>query len=86
MSEQQVGHCGSHGPRRRAYVCRHVAHGSGLGFVTPDEPGDNLHGWCSACERVRRACGGWNDESETHAQIVLICDLCFEAARKRNSY
>jgi hypothetical protein len=86
MSEKQVVHCGSHGPRRPAYVCRHVVRGSGLGFFTPDEPGDDLHAWCRACDRVLQACGEWNDESEAYAQIVLICDLCFEAARKRNSY
>ena len=87
MGEEQVVHCGSHGPRRPAFVCRHLVRGSGLGFFAPDDPGDDLQAWCWACERVRIRvrCSGWNDESETVAQIKLICDLCYTAARERNS-
>jgi hypothetical protein len=83
VAEQAV-QCGMHGRRQKAYVCSHVAWGSGLGFYTPDEPG-RRNGWCEACEQVRRRCGGWTDESEAFARIVLICDLCFDAARERNA-
>jgi hypothetical protein len=85
MSDERVVHCGSHGPRRPAFVCQHLVGGtSGLGFYAPDDPGDDLQGWCGACEKVRERCGGWNDESEHVAGIRLICDLCYEAARQRN--
>ncbi len=80
---EQVVQCATHGRRQKAYVCHHVAWGSGRGFYMPDEYG-RRNGWCEACEQVRRRCGGWTDESESFAQIVLICDLCFEAARDRN--
>jgi len=85
VDEERVVHCGSHGARRPAYVCRHVARGSGLGFFAPDEPGDDPQGWCGECERARARCGGWDDESEAVAQVMLICDLCYHAARERNS-
>ncbi len=85
VSEERVVHCGSHGPRRAAFVCCHLVHGSGLGFFAPDEPDDDLEGWCGACEQVRARCGGWDDESEAVAQIKHICDLCYAAARARNS-
>jgi hypothetical protein len=85
MAEERVVHCGSHGPRRPAFVCRHLAQGTGLGFFVPDGAGGDLQAWCGECERVRARCGGWDDESEGFAQIMLICDLCFEAARERNA-
>jgi hypothetical protein len=85
MDEERVVHCDDHGPRRAAFVCRHLVGGSGLGFFTPDEPGDDLEAWCGECDRVLHRCGEWNDESERFARITLICDLCFEAARTRNS-
>jgi hypothetical protein len=84
MGDTRAVHCGSHGLRRPAYVCRHLAWGSGLGFFAPDDAGDDLQGWCEECEQVRTRCGGWGDESEEFAQIMLICDLCYQAARERN--
>jgi hypothetical protein len=75
--------CDTHGRCRKGYVCQHLARGSGLGFHSPDDP-ERLNGWCDACERVRRRCGGWTDESETFARIALVCDQCFAAARARN--
>lgn len=84
MTEKRMVHCSSHGARRAAFVCQHLIRGSDLGFFAPDEPGDDLQGWCGECERVRTRCGGWNDESEAVARIALICDLCYAAARERN--
>jgi hypothetical protein len=85
MGEERVVHCGSHGARRPAFVCRHLVRGSGLGFFAPEDPVDDLQAWCGECERVRERRGGWDDESEGFARITLICDLCYEAARARNA-
>jgi hypothetical protein len=83
-------HCGAHGERAPAFVCRHLVRGSNLGFVEPagdHEPGavDALTAWCDACEAVRTQQGGWNDESEAFAQVTLICSGCFEVSRGRNA-
>jgi MinD superfamily P-loop ATPase len=49
------------------------------------EEADEKCAWCNECEAVRQKNGGWNDESEAFAQITMICDACFEAARLRNA-
>ncbi len=85
MNEERIVRCGSHGLRRAAFVCRHAFRGSGLGFFAPNDPDADLQGWCGECERVRARCGGWDDESEGFAGITLVCDLCYHAARERNS-
>lgn len=82
MGESERVECGRHGARRAAFVCRHVAGGSGLGFHEGDGP--DLCAWCEECERVRLEHGGWDEESEKVAEIMLICEACFEEARRRN--
>ena len=70
-------------------MCRHLVSGTGLGFFQgqPLSDGDATEqcAWCDECEEVRIKCGGWTDESEAFAGVTMICDLCFEAARLRNS-
>jgi len=85
MSEERVVQCGSHGSRRAAFVCQHLVRGSGLGFFVPDVPEEDLQAWCSECEEVRLKFDGWHEESEKFARITLICDMCFECARERNT-
>jgi hypothetical protein len=82
--------CGEHGDCPAAFVCQHLVHGSGLGFVEPDQEAisedepDERCAWCSECERVRAQQGGWNDVSEGFAQFMLVCDVCFEDFRRLN--
>jgi hypothetical protein len=85
MGKRRSVTCETHGPRRPAFVCRHLVQGSGLGFFTPDDPGDDLEAWCGECDQVLERCGGWDDESEKFTGVTLVCDLCFAAARRRNS-
>lgn len=79
-------YCGEHGERKPTFVCQHLVHGSGLGFVTPfDQPPDAPpNAWCAGCEDVRAEQGGWDDITEEFASIKMICDICFEVARQRN--
>jgi hypothetical protein len=76
--------CGRHGARPVAFVCRHVLEslrtGSRVGFHTPNDAQDDDQAWCDACERVRAREGEWNDRSEAHADIRLICLDCFQEA------
>jgi hypothetical protein len=90
MTVPQIVHCGTHGERRPTFVCRHLVQGAGLGFfqgrTLSEEDSAEPCAWCDACEKVRIKCGGaWTDESEGFAGVTMICDLCFEAARLRNS-
>ena len=90
---RRVVECGTHGEREPAYVCSHLLDGlkardiRSIGFyeATSSEDGGNSEescGWCQACEDVRVAEGGWNDRSEGHARIKLICSGCFETIRR----
>jgi hypothetical protein len=88
-------HCAQHGTFGPAFVCRHVRHGSGLGFYVAncpnaDDPvGSDFdgcpNGWCEECEQKRLQCGGWNEESEAFSGVTLVCARCFEEIRCRNT-
>jgi hypothetical protein len=90
MGELRQVYCPEHGSRRPTFLCRHLVRGSGLGFVTPNRPpmSDDESGeqcaWCEECEEVRQRQDGWDDVSEGFAGATMACDVCFEAARKRN--
>jgi len=84
--------CSKHGHRYATFVCKHLVAGHGLGFFTPDpdrvvnaEDSTDRQAWCAACDKIREAQGGWDGVSEGAAEITMICDACFEAARIRNS-
>ena len=81
--------CPRHGLRKPAFVCRHLRDGVGLGFHEPAEPADPelsfKSAWCDACERARMASGGeWDDESESFARPLAICEGCLTEIRARN--
>lgn len=87
-ARRELVSCCTHGARPAAFVCRHVLEslrtGSRVGFHTPGDADDDDQGWCDACERVRAREGEWNDRSEAHADIRLICLDCFHQARELN--
>ena len=78
--------CDRHGTSEAAFVCQHVASGSGLGwFVATDDPDETRpDAWCAACEAVSNAAGGWDEESERAAGITMLCTSCYDEARARN--
>jgi hypothetical protein len=82
--------CPRHGVRRPTFICQHLRTGLGAGFHQPEGPPDPecpfQQAWCDACDRVLEAQGGeWNDESESHAGILPVCEGCFEEIRRRNA-
>ncbi len=89
MSESEdIVECGKHGNSSATYVCKHLLEGEQLGFnygYDPDEP-DEIHpdAWCDECEKIRSAEGGWNDKSESFAEIKLLCSFCYENLREKN--
>jgi len=89
----RVVECGTHGRSAPAYVCSHLLDGlrardiRSIGFYEAEsdpaeDDADESCGWCQACEDVRVAEGGWNDRSEGHARIKLICSGCFDVIRQ----
>jgi len=77
--------CDEHGLSHAAFVCQHVARGSALGFFCYPDPEDpRPDAWCSECNAVMLAGGGWNEESEKSADITLLCADCYDEARRRN--
>ena len=87
MSESQdLIECDRHGPSEATFVCQHVASGSGLGwFVATEDPNElRPDAWCTACEEVSNAAGGWDEESEGAAGITMLCASCYDEARARN--
>lgn len=76
--------CPDHGAAYATFVCRHLADGSGRGFVCFDDPDDPYpDAWCEACEATRARAGGWDEESERVAGITVRCHHCYRAIRER---
>ena len=88
LTPESLMDCPIHGPGKSAFICQHLQHGEGLGFLTQaeaptaDDPWQQ--GWCENCEKVALDAGEWNDESEGYASFRWVCDTCFEVARVRN--
>ncbi|MBC6699429.1 hypothetical protein [Hymenobacter sp. BT190] len=47
-------------------------------------PDGELNAWCDMCDEKLMEVGEWNDESESFAQIKLICDACFFDMKELN--
>lgn len=89
-SGARVVECETHGHQVPAYVCSHLLEGlrareiRSIGFHEgePAEETSESCAWCQACEDIRAAEGGWNDRSEGHARIRLICSGCLDVIRQ----
>lgn len=81
--------CARHGLKKPAFICKHLQYGVGIGFHEPDEAPDPewpfKNAWCSECEKVALEQGGWNDVSEKFAQVMPICEGCYEEIKQRNA-
>jgi hypothetical protein len=90
MADPRIISCERHGDTRAAYICNHLLHGSDQGFYVSEEDPDNPYpdAWCAKCEEIRKAYGGedgvWNEESEAHIEVKLVCGGCYQEIRLRN--
>jgi hypothetical protein len=87
MSGSKPVICGSHGETPATFACRHLATGVSCGFhASSQDPDDRWpDAWCDLCEEAFQAAGGeWNEVSEKHAAIRVMCTHCYEEARERN--
>lgn len=86
MSDYTKAECKTHGSQRAAYVCQHLnapAEQAKVGFNGVRDEDGCINAWCDACEVFLNANGGeWNDKTERHASIRLLCETCaLERAR-----
>jgi hypothetical protein len=82
--EDDTVHCERHGPGRIAFVCQHLAHGSGLGFWHSGGPQPSA--WCSDCDALMMQTGHWTEEAERVAGITIVCHRCYSNIRRRNRF
>lgn len=75
--------CDRHGPGRMAFVCRHLVHGSRLGFYHSDN-GPYPDAWCGACDAVMMRTGHWTARAQRFAGIRIVCHRCYVNIRRRN--
>jgi hypothetical protein len=80
--------CLRHGDQRPAFICKHLHYGEGCGFHQPNGPPSVnwpfQNAWCDECDKVLMKEGEWNDRSEGFADIMAICESCFEEIKQRN--
>ncbi|HEY3360205.1 MAG TPA: hypothetical protein VGQ83_43540, partial [Polyangia bacterium] len=76
-----------HGDGVATFVCRHLRDGVACGYHCGDDDPDDRwpDAWCDACEVARVREGGWNDAAEGEADISLVCQHGYEAAKERNA-
>ncbi len=81
--------CKNHGLQKPAFICQHLQYGEGLGFIEATENSDPEYpfkeAWCRQCDKVLIEQGEWNDISESHAKIMVICEGCYFEIKKHNS-
>ena len=52
--------------------------------MATDTDEERPHAWCDACDAVLMREGEWNEVSEAHAQVTMVCSGCYDRARARN--
>ena len=84
--------CGEHGKQQTTFVCQHLKNSlktrERIGFFWAG--GKRGDAWCSQCEEVRIREGGesgdWNELSEAHAQISILCGACYDRVRNLQGF
>lgn len=81
--------CPKHGLQKPTFICKHLQYGEGVGFFEPEEAPDPewpfKNAWCVECEAIAIEQGEWNDVSESFAQVMPICEGCYEEIKSRNT-
>lgn len=92
VSEKDNIKCEIHGNQGYGLVCQHLnSNEENNGFWEPfDSEFDKeyedgeLNGWCNKCDEVLMKEGEWNENSESFAQIKLVCKSCYFEIKKKN--
>lgn len=87
---KQKVECSVHGECEPAYVCQHLNLTDLVGFHQPYNPEnpdeEELNAWCDECDKILLEEGEWNDRSEGHAKIKLVCSECFQFMKDLNTW
>ena len=77
--------CAQHGDNREAFMCKHLLHGTGLGFHfdTDDLTNPFPDAWCPDGERVKGASKQF-DSDYARATFKLVCGACYQEIKARN--
>ncbi len=82
LNKNSLMECPRHGDRKPTFICKHLRDEQGQGFHQSDDTVDEdwpfQYAWCDECNQILQEEDGWNDRSEEFAQIVAICEGCFE--------
>lgn len=86
--------CACHGESDYALICIHLAElEEGANPVKyywgESEPDDESRSqvenvWCEACDQILLRENEWNDVSEGHANIQVVCIECLEVIKSQN--
>ncbi len=89
LNKNSVMECERHGINKPSFICKHLQHGVGIGFNEPNEEPDPEYpfkeAWCNECDTVLMEQGEWNDISEGYAEVMAICEGCFNEIKERNT-
>ena len=79
-------HCGPHGPRVSAVLCRHLLQSDTdpCGFVQNSDDPHDLQAWCHRCEEKFVREGGMTDGFRDFNGMTIVCVECFGEARQRH--
>lgn len=87
MSNDNI-YCDTHGETEKTFVCSHLTEDSaGLGFHCnePSEENPFPDAWCDDCNLICEAHNGWNDEAQELVEFRVLCSVCYEKSRIRNT-
>jgi len=85
MATHRTVRCERHGESQEAFMCKHLLHGTRLGFFCDADDPTNPYpdAWCSNCERVRGESREFSHEYAL-ATFKLVCEVCYEEIRAKN--
>ena len=79
-------HCGSHGKRVAAVVCRHMIESSEpMGFVENSSDPNDLQAWCERCEEMFLAEGEKTEAFEKFNDRAMVCCDCYSDLKAKHS-
>jgi hypothetical protein len=83
----EIVQCDLHGEQDSGFACAHLLSSEcaqGFNHVASDTS-TLPDAWCDNCEIVRKQVNGWDDETTKLADIKLLCAVCYNRARIRNT-
>ncbi|RYG97614.1 MAG: hypothetical protein EON58_09330 [Alphaproteobacteria bacterium] len=86
-TEPMMIHCGPHGDRISAVVCKHLLQGqlAPAGFVENSSDPNDLQAWCYLCEDKFQLEADMTDAFREFNGMAIVCVVCYAEAKARHS-